>query len=62
MTIKFFNLGCKKVNDAALNALANFCPEIEVLNLHSCDVSWRIDIEFLWGMWGRDEYDGHTNF
>lgn len=32
-------VGCKKVNDAALNALANFCPGIEVLNLHSCDVS-----------------------
>lgn len=32
-------IGCKKVNDAALNALAKFCPKIEILNLHSCDVS-----------------------
>lgn len=35
----FVFIGCKKVNDAALNALANFCPRIEILNLHSCEVN-----------------------
>lgn len=32
--------GCKQVNDRAVIALALYCPGIEVLNLHSCDVSY----------------------
>lgn len=34
-----FVAGCKQVNDRAVIALALYCPGIEVLNLHSCDVS-----------------------
>lgn len=41
----FFYKGCKRVNDTALNALAKFCPGIEVLNLHSCDVSCRKSLD-----------------
>lgn len=42
LNVKFHFAGCKKVNDPALNALANFCPKIEILNLHSCDVNFNI--------------------
>lgn len=34
----FVKAGCKQVNDRAVIALALFCPNIEVLNLHSCEV------------------------
>lgn len=36
---KFSSKGCKQVNDRAVICLATYCPNIEVLNLHSCDVS-----------------------
>lgn len=31
--------GCRKINDRAIIFLALYCPNIEYLNLHSCDVS-----------------------
>lgn len=33
---RFSSKGCKQINDKAVIFLANFCPGIEVLNLHSC--------------------------
>lgn len=36
---RFSSKGCKQVNNNAVICLATYCKLIEVLNLHSCDVS-----------------------
>lgn len=36
---KFCSKGCKQVNDNAISCLAKYCPNLMVLNLHSCEVS-----------------------
>lgn len=35
---RFSSKGCKQVNDDAVKCLSTYCKDIEVLNLHSCDV------------------------
>lgn len=36
---RFSSKGCKQVNNNAVICLATYCKSLEVLNLHSCDVS-----------------------
>lgn len=36
---RFSSKGCKRVNNNAVICLAMYCNNLEVLNLHSCDVS-----------------------
>jgi len=36
---KFSSKGCKQINDNAITCLAKYCPDLMVLNLHSCEVS-----------------------
>lgn len=36
---RFSSKGCKQVNNNAVICLASYCKSLEVLNLHSCDVS-----------------------
>lgn len=36
---RFSSKGCKRVNNNAVICLATYCHSLEVLNLHSCDVS-----------------------
>jgi len=35
---KFSSKGCKQINDNAIMCLAKYCPDLMVLNLHSCEV------------------------
>lgn len=35
---RFSSKGCKQVNNNAVICLATYCKQLEVLNLHSCDV------------------------
>lgn len=36
---RFSSKGCRQINDDAVICLSTYCKGIEVLNLHSCDVS-----------------------
>lgn len=41
---RFSSKGCKRVNNNAVICLATYCNGLEVLNLHSCDVSFNFQI------------------
>lgn len=36
----FISKGCVLLNDKAVSCLAKYCPNLEVVNLHGCSVSF----------------------